>query len=94
MKVENFLYLYVHKSNYQLDQASMSIKDKQKAMTTEDLCKFLKDIGIEDDYIELFKKDKTNGCELATYDDNDLKDLGITQKRIRKKILARFKELA
>ena len=84
----------ISKSNYQLDQASMSIEDKQKAMTTEDLCIFLKEIGINDKYIELFKQDKLHGCELATYDEQDLEDLGIDQRRIRKKILSRFKLLA
>ena len=77
-----------------IDQASMSIKDKQKAMTTEDLCTFLKEIGIDDKYIELFKKDNVHGCELTKYDEQDLEDLGIDQRRIRKKILSHFEVLA
>ena len=72
----------------------MSIKDKQKAMTTEDLCTFLKDIGINDKYIELFKKDKVHSWELAAYNEQDLEDLGIDQRRIRKKILSHFEVLA
>ena len=87
MNDENF------KSNYQLDQASMSIKDKQKAMTTEDLCIFLKEIGIEDKYIELLKQKKVNGCELAVYDEQDLEELGIDRRWMRKKIISRFEML-
>ena len=63
-------------------------------MSTEDLCHFLQQIGVEEKIIELFKKDNVNGCELACYDDEDLQELGITSKRIRKKILTRFRILA
>ena len=77
-----------------LGQASISIEDKQKAMTTEDLCKFLKDtVGIEDKYIELFREDKVLGNELSSYDDDDLESLGISEKRIRKKIMKHFEVL-
>ena len=62
-------------------------------MSVEDLCKFLKEIGIEDKYIKLFKSDKINGSELARYGEDELEDLGITKPRIRKKIIAHFEVL-
>lgn len=63
-------------------------------MTTEDLCRFLKECKIQDKYIELFREDQVIGSELALYTEDELEDLGIKEKRIRKKILAHFKVLA
>ena len=77
-----------------LDQGSTSIKDEQKKMTTEDLCRFLKEYNIPDKYIELLRKNRVNGSVLARYDEDCLEDLGIKEKRIRKDILGHFDVLS
>ena len=63
-------------------------------MTTEELCKWLKDKNIDVKYIECFRKDGVDGSELATYDDNDLEHLGISVPRIRKKIMVQFRKIS
>ena len=63
-------------------------------MTSEDVSKFLKECGIDDKYIELLRKQKVNGSVLSLYDDDDLKDLGIKEKLIRKNILGHFRVLS
>ena len=67
---------------------------KAMAMNTEELCQWLKDWNIADHYIECFREDKIDGKELAAYDDNDLKDLGISEPRIRKKIMIQFRNIS
>ena len=62
-------------------------------MNTEELCHWLKEKGVADKYIESFRKEKVDGSELATYDDDDLQDLGISEQRIRKKIMVQFRKI-
>ena len=66
---------------------------KAMDMSTEELCQWLKDKNVADDYIACFKKEDVDGSELATYDDNDLKGLGISDQRIRKKIMVQFRKI-
>ena len=67
--------------------------EKAMNMTTEELCKWLKDTKINVKYINCFREDGVDGSELATYDDNDLEDLGISEQRIRKKIMVQFRKI-
>lgn len=66
---------------------------KAMNMTTEELCQWLKERKIDDKYIECFREDNVDGSELATYDDNDLEELGISEPRIRKKIMVQFRKI-
>ena len=66
---------------------------KAMEMSTEELCQWLKDIKIDVKYIECFREEEVDGSELATYDDTDLKDLGISEQRIRKKIMVQFRKI-
>ena len=68
--------------------------DKAMAMSTEELCQWLKDRNIADTYIECFREENVDGAELAAYDDNDLKQLGISEPRIRKKIMIQFRKIS
>ena len=62
-------------------------------MTTEELCTWLKEKHIEDEYVKLFEEERVDGSELAAYSDEDLKDLGVSISRIRKKILIKFRKV-
>ena len=66
---------------------------KAMDMSTEELCQWLKDIMIDVKYIECFRGEQIDGSELAAYDDSDLKDLGISEQRIRKKIMVQFRKI-
>ena len=66
---------------------------KAMEMSSEELCKWLKQKTIDDDYIERFRKEEVDGSELATYTDDDLKELGISESRIRKKIMVQFRKI-
>ena len=66
---------------------------KAMDMSTKELCQWLEDIKIADKYIECFREEMIDGSELAAYDDTDLKDLGITEQRIRKKIMVQFRKI-
>lgn len=66
---------------------------KAMEMTTEELCQWLKDIRVDVKYIESFREENVDGSELATYDDSDLQDLGISEQRIRKKIMVQFRKI-
>ena len=68
--------------------------DKAMNMSTEELCQWLKDRNVADNYIACFREDNVDGSELAAYDDNDLKELGITEPRIRKKIMIQFRKIS
>lgn len=62
-------------------------------MTAVELCQWLKEKKISDKYIEYFEAEEIDGSELALYTNNDLRDLGISEPRIRKKILAQFRKI-
>ena len=70
-----------------------SVVEPSKKMTCQELCDWLRAKKIADKYIELFEKDEIDGKELAEYNDEDLQHLGISESRIRKKILVNFKDL-
>ena len=67
--------------------------DKAKNMTLEEICQWLKEKNIADEYIECFKKDDIDGSVLAEYDDDDLKGMGISEPHIRKKIRIQFRKI-
>ena len=67
--------------------------DKAMNMTTIELCQWLKDTKISQEYIEYFKRDKVDGSELAAYKDEDLKDMGISESRVRIRILTQFRKI-
>ena len=67
--------------------------EKAVKMDTEELCKWLKEKKIDDKYIECFREDDVDGSVLATYDDDDLKGLGISESHIRKKIMVQFRKI-
>lgn len=62
-------------------------------MTTVELCQWLKEKKISDKYIEYFEAEEIDGYELAQYTDEDLSQLGISERRIRIKILAQFRRI-
>ena len=66
---------------------------KATDMSTEELCQWLKDKKVADKYIAYFREGDVDGEVLATYDDNDLKGLGITEPHIRKKIMVQFRKI-
>ena len=70
-----------------------AVVEPSKKMTCKELCDWLRAKKIADKYIELFEEDDIDGKELAEYNDEDLKELGILEPRIRKKILVNFKDL-
>ena len=70
-----------------------SVAEPSKKMTNKELCDWLRAKNISDKYIKLFEKEKINGKELAEYNDEDLKEMGIAESRIRKRILVNFKDL-
>jgi len=62
-------------------------------MTIKELCEWLKTINISDDYIKLFQDNGINGGTLATLDDEDLKELGISKRFVRKNIMVQFRQI-
>ena len=63
-------------------------------MTHEQLCDWLKEKKIAGKYLQLFEEDESiDGGELATYTEQDLEELGISESRIRKKILHHFRQI-
>jgi len=70
-----------------------SVIEPSKKMTCKELCDWLRAKKIADKYIKLFDEDEIDGKELATYNDQDLQELGISESRIRKKILVNFKDI-
>ena len=67
--------------------------DKAMAMSTEELCQWLEEKKVADNYIACFREDNVDGSELAAYDDDDLKELGISEPYIRKKIMIQFRRI-
>ena len=67
--------------------------DRAMNMTTAELCQWLKDKKISKEYIEYFERDEIDGSELAAYKDEDLKDIGISESRVRIKILTQFRKI-
>ena len=67
--------------------------DKAMNMTTVELCQWLRDRNISQEYIEYFKREKIDGSELAAYKDEDLKDMGISEPRVRIRILTQFRKI-
>lgn len=70
-----------------------TLSDKAIALDTEELCKWLKGLKIADNYIEIFEEENVDGAEMATYGEKDLEELGISESRIRKKILVQFRKI-
>ena len=66
---------------------------KAADMSTEELCQWLKDKKVADNYIACFREADVDGEVLEVYDDNDLKEMGITEPHIRKKIMIQFRKL-
>lgn len=66
---------------------------KAEKMTIKELCEWLKTINISDDYIKLFQDNGINGGTLATLDDEDLKELGISKRFVRKNIMVQFRQI-
>jgi len=62
-------------------------------MTTKELCGWLKTIRVSDEYIKLFEENDINGGTLATLNYEDLKDVGISEQFIRKKIIVQFRQI-
>ena len=67
--------------------------DKAMEMNTAELCQWLKDKNIPDEYIKCFERDKIDGSELAAYDDELLEGMGISERRVRIRILAQFRKI-
>ena len=67
--------------------------DRAINMTTAELCQWLKNKNISQEYIEYFKRDDIDGSELAAYKDEDLKDMGISEPHVRMKILTQFRKI-
>lgn len=61
-------------------------------MTTKELCQWLKDLAIPDSDVECFEKKRIDGSILAIFDEEDLEDMGIKTRYIRKIIIKKFKE--
>lgn len=62
------------------------------AMTTEEVLQWLQTIKLSE-YTEIFRKEEVDGGLLATYELQDLEDIGITRSAARKKILQRFRAI-
>lgn len=67
--------------------------DRAMNMTTAELCQWLKDKKISKEYIKYFEEEEIDGSELAAYNDEDLKDMGISEPRVRIKILTQFRKI-
>ena len=67
--------------------------DKAQNMTSEELCQWLKERRIADKYIECFRENDIDGSVLAVYTDDDLKEMGISELHIIKKIRAQFNKI-
>lgn len=82
----------------ELEKAVMEIPapspKKAADMSTEEVCQWLKERKIADNYIELFRENDVDGSVLADYTDEDLKELGIPKQHIRKKIISQFKKIS
>ena len=64
------------------------------SMSHKELCDWLKEKKIAGKYLHLFEEDETiDGGELSTYTEQDLEELGISESRIRKKILHHFRQI-
>jgi len=63
-------------------------------MSTEELCQWLRKKKIVEKYIECFEKAEVDGLQLAAYEDEHLKDLGISEPLVRIKILSQFRKIS
>lgn len=59
-------------------------------MTSEELCQWLKEKRIAARYIEYFRENDIDGSVLGACTDDDLKEMGISEPFIRKKIIIQF----
>jgi len=66
---------------------------RAEKMTTKELCEWLRKINVKNDYIELFEQYGINGGALATFSEEDLKEMGITLGFVRKNIMAQFRQI-
>jgi len=64
-----------------------------KKMTTDQLCEWLRSIDIDDEYIQCFRKARIKGSALAIFDENNLKEIGLSISYIRKQILVEFRDI-
>ena len=62
-------------------------------MTSEELCQWLKEKCIADEYIECFRRNDIDGSVLAEYNGDDLEEMGISELHIRKKIMIQFRKI-
>ena len=62
------------------------------AMTTEEVVEWLGTIKLSE-YADLFREEELNGKLLASYDLDDLKDMGVENGRHRKKIFVLFRNI-
>ena len=67
--------------------------DKAMNMTTEELCQWLKVKLIPAEYIECFERLGIDGSDLADYNEEDLKKLGVSESHIRKRIMNQFRKI-
>ena len=62
-------------------------------MTTEELCQWLRTKKIAEKYIKCFENEDIDGTVLASFKDEHLISLGISEDYVRIKILKQFKKL-
>ena len=67
--------------------------DKAMNMSTEELCQWLKVKNIPDKYIEYFEREEVDGSQLAAYNEEHLEDIGVSESRIRIKIMTQFRKI-
>ena len=75
---------------------SLVVLPSQEAMnmTHKELCDWLKEKKIAGKYLHLFEEDETiDGGEFSMYEDKDLEEMGISESRVRKKILYHFRQI-
>ena len=68
--------------------------DKAIKMTSEELCQWLEKECTDDKYVKCFRKSKINGKVMATLTNDDLKEMGIAEGYLRKKMLVQFREIS
>ena len=68
--------------------------DKAMNMSHKELCNWLREKKIAGKYLHLFEEDETiDGEELSIYTEKELEQMGISESRIRIKILLQFRRI-
>ena len=62
-------------------------------MSVEDICIWLRQIKVDEDYIKLFEENDIDGCILVDYDASDLEEMGISKGFVRKKVIVQFRQI-